>query len=199
MRFVIATVILIAAATLGVGIVHANPSQFVTTVQTATASSSPVYMTPGTATSTVVYDTYQQSTGNFYTVNAIELLTQLTASSTSSQINIAFEYSNGYSNGNAIDCTVLPAGCDWYQDTATNVQGYATSTLPFSLNQIPQYQWRFASSTIGQQAPGVLNNRDTRAVALKVPTRYVRVIYTCAIGGANCGVWGQFVPAKEVR
>jgi hypothetical protein len=186
--FFLMVVLAFASAT---AFVYANPMQFTATASTAAATTSPVFMTPGTATSTVRYDTFQSNgttqtnTGNTYLTNQTQLLVQFTASSTSSTLNINLEYSQD--------------GIDWYADAPTNVVGYATSTFSVSLNQIPQYQWKFASSTIGQAGALVSNNLDTRSIAVNVPTRYVRAIFTCGAGGTNCTVWSTFIPVKEIK
>lgn len=184
---------------IAINTAHANPSQFVGTTQTATASTSPAFMTPGTGTTTLVYDTFNTSTGNFYVNNLTELLLQFIASSTASQLNVNLEYANGYQNGIAIDCVANPNGCDWYEDNTTNLNGFATTTPNNIMAIIPQYQWKFASSTVGQLATPAGNNRATRALSINVPTRYVRAVFTCAAGGAGCAVWGQFVPVKETK
>lgn len=177
--------------------VNANPSQYTETVQTATATSSVVYMTPGTATSTLVYDTYRgATTGNNYVNNQMELLEQLTASSTGTQLNTNLEYSNGYPG---VDCVATPNACDWYQDTGTNVNGFGTTTLPYNVAQVASYQWKYASTTPGLGVVPGNANRDGRALSVNVPTRYVRAIFSLAIGGTNGAVWAQFVPAKETK
>lgn len=174
----------------GIGVASANPSYFAPRAQTAVATTTPTYMTPGTGTTTTpVYDSYSiagtqetssQTTQTINTTDSAELLIQFTASSTSSKLLMNLEYS--------VD------GVDWYQDTSTNVQGYATTTLPIPIGNVPQYTWNFASSTLGQLAP-TNTNRDTRAVSIPVPTRYVRAVFTCT--GAGCGVWAQFIPKKQ--
>lgn len=178
-------------------VANANPSQFVQTTQTATATTSVAYMLPGTATTTLIFDTYNVNTGNNYTANKVNLLTQFTASSTLSQLNTNIEYSNGPVAG--ADCVATPTACDWAQDTGTNMKGFATTSLPYNENPVASYKWTFASSSQGQAAVSTSNNRDWRSLQIQVPTRYVRVVYTCAIGGAGCGVWGQIVPIKETK
>lgn len=184
---------LFIAALFIVGItVHANPAYFSPMVQTATATSSGAFMTPGTATSTLVYDTYNN--GNTYANEKTELLLQFSGSSTAAQLNTTLEYANSYSG---TDCSATPTSCDWYQDAFTNVVNYSTSTSPMSIGFIPTYAWTFASSTVGGIAPTSTNNRATRALQIKAPTRFVRAVFTCAIGGTNCTVWAQFNSTKE--
>lgn len=197
--FILAIVAIVGVLAYGIT-AYANPSQFTTTTQTASATTSPVYMTPGAATTTLVHDTQTSSTANSFVNNMTELLVQFTASSTASQLNINFEYSNGYgANGAVLDCVSTPTACDWYEDNTTNLKGFATTTQNNIMAIIPQFQWKFASSTAGQIFSGSTNNRATRALSINVPTRYVRAVFVCATGGAGCGVWAQFVPAKEVR
>lgn len=78
---------------------HANPSYFVPTVQTAAATSTASYMTPGTATTTLTYDTF--NAGNNYKTNSATLLSQFAASTTPT-FNINLQYSQD--------------GIDWYAD-----------------------------------------------------------------------------------
>ena len=182
------SVIIASLFTVGMT-VHANPSYFSPTAQTATATTTPTYMTPGTATSTLVFDSF--GNGSTYSVNSTELFVQFSGSSTTSQLNTTLEYANSYSG---TDCSLIPTSCDWYQDTFSNVTAYSTSTTGISLNTIPSYTWTLASSTVN----GVLTSGPTKkAVAVKIPTRYVRAVFTCGIGGTNCAVWAQFNPSKE--
>lgn len=88
---------------------HANPFQFVPTVQTALATTSPAYLAPGTATSTLIYDSFTQ--GQIKAADKGVLLLQTAASSTSSVYTIAVSYSQD--------------GIDYYQDNTL----LATSTI----------------------------------------------------------------------
>lgn len=197
---IIGFIAVVALLFVSVHIAKANPSQFVGTTQTASATSTGAFQTPGTATSTLVYDTFNQATGNNYTANTVELLWQLSASSTNTTSNLNLEYSNGYgSNGAVLDCVASPTSCDWYEDTGTNQSGFATSSTQQRLDTVAQYQWKFASSTIAGLPAGVTNARATRALHIMAPTRYVRAVFTCALGGTNCTQWAQFTPSKEVR
>lgn len=159
---------------------EANPSGFSCPAYSSIASSSPVYLGAGTATSTLLYDTYcvngtnQPNTGNTRTTNTLALLTQFTASSTSSVMNASVEYSQD--------------GIDWYQDN------YLISGVGAVNIQAPvSYTWTYVNSTIG----GIANsgNRLGKVVRIYPPTRYVRVVYS--LTGANGAVWGQILPIKE--
>lgn len=175
----------------------ANPTGWGTTAQSASATTSPSFMTPGTATTTVVYDSFQingtnQSQGGssaFATDEAV-LLVQMTASSTFTQMNISFEYSNDR--------------VDWYQDNLLAMPAQEATTTPTrSIASANSVVWRYASSTPGQGVVSATNNLDMKALTVPTPTRYVRAIFTLATtSGAfidNGAVWAQFVPKKEVR
>lgn len=147
------------------------------------ASTSISYMTAGTATTTLVYDTYcvagsnQPNNGNTNATNLLSLLTQFNASSTASILGITAEYSQD--------------GVDWYQDNyiASSTLGAYPIALPNS------YSWTFASSTIkGLPNAGNLVGKLTRLYA---PTRYIRVVYT--LTGTAGAVWGEILPIKELR
>lgn len=183
-----------------VGFAHANSSFFATYAKTAVATSTIAYQTPGTATTTLVYDAWQcQNAGssscnitgsnevgtqNFFAADSATLMLQFTASSSISKLTINFEYSDD--------------GIDWYQASSPSlVPGYATTTTTITLGSIPQYSWTFASSTVGGRGLVAGDNRDTRAIPINTPVRYERAVITCAIGGANCGVWGEFIPKKQ--
>lgn len=175
----------------------AQPSQFPSgSVTSVLGTTSPQYMTPGTATTTIVYDSFQicgtnqNNGGNTWATDSATLLLDVNASSTGTRFNVNLEYSQ--------DCV------NWYSDASTNVNGFATTTTAVSLQLVPQYQYGFiASSTVGGIASssnlGVagLNNRDTRAVTIQTPVRAVRAVITVPLGASNGSVWAQIVPKKE--
>lgn len=164
----------------------ANPLGFSCPAMSATATTTLTFMTPGTATTTVLYDTYcvngtnQPNTGNTNSTNLLSLLTQFTASSSPNSVLLMnIEYSQD--------------GVDWYQDNYV-----ASSTNPVSVVSTPNsYSWTFASSTVGGGAVASNNNRIGKLIRLYAPTRYVRAVYSLNIGGANGAVWGQILPIKE--
>jgi hypothetical protein len=182
----VAAFILAAAFVFSLSFSHraqANPLGFSCAAQTASATTTPVYMTAGTATSTLLFDTYcvngtnQPNTGNTNIANKLTLLTQFSASSTASVLGISVEYSQD--------------GVDWYQD---NYLSPLATTSPAVLLATPNsYSWLFASSTLD----GVANtgNRVGKALQIQTPTRYVRVVYT--LTGTNAAVWGELLPQKE--
>lgn len=174
---------------LSAQVANANPSYFQRQNNgiTDTATTSVNYMTPGTATSTYYFDAGQGTAGS---VDSAVLLTQLTASTTSSTINIAYEYAQG---GNG-DCIATPTICDWYQNDLLS----ATST---SLNLTSQISatWTFASTTQGQAGiiPAANSNRQLKSFVVLTPTRYIRAIVSVPVGSTNAGVWAEFVAKKQ--
>lgn len=172
--------------TQGAPTVEANPTGFSCPAYGpgGTASTSVTYMTPGLATTTLVFDTYcisgtnQPNTGNLFGVAYLALLTQLTASTTGTVLNKSVEYSQD--------------GTDWYQD---NLNLNFATTSPVAQLATPQSsQWQFASSTVG----GTPNrgNLVGKVERIYAPTRFVRVIYSLG-AGSNGAVWGEILPTKE--
>ncbi len=165
--------------------VEANPLAYATTVQTAAATTSPAYLTPGVATSTLVYDSYAaRPTG----ADKIALQVQAIGSSTASVYNISYEYTNG---APGLDCVGSPTSCDWYKDNTFVV---STSSAANQAVATPNsFSWTFASSTQGGAA--ATDNRALKTFIVPTVVRYTRVIFS--ITGANGSVWAQIVPAKQ--
>ena len=141
-------------------------------------------MTAGTATSSVIMDSYLVSKGvvSPYATDKAVLLIQFVGSSTSSVLNTNIEYSQD--------------GIDWYQSTDTLVPGYATTSEPvFDISNVPQYRLIYASSTAGLASTTISQSTTTRAVNIMTPTRYVRAIFTET--GAAGAVWSQFIPERQ--
>lgn len=173
----------IVGALLWGGQALANPLFFPATVQTSTATGTPAYMTAGTATTTLTWDSYQ-AVGNYTGTLNSALLIQLAASSTATILRVNIEYSQD--------------GIDWYQTNGLFVPQFSTSTSPtIDLGQVNQYSLAFASSTAGLGNISGSQATTTRALPVKVPTRYVRAVFTLATGSTPGAVWGQFVPIKE--
>lgn len=103
---------------------HANALIFPKTVQTATATSTTSFLTPGAGTTTLTYDSYQN--GPNRKADSATLLVQLQASSTSSVLGIKIQYSQD--------------GIDWYGD---NLQVATSSTNIATDNS---YSWTAAST-----------------------------------------------------
>lgn len=175
----IASIAAAAGLLLFAGTAAANPSIFVAGKSTAVATTTIAYMTPGTATTTLSYDSFLNGKQRD---DAPVLLLQFTASSTSSTLLVNQEFSQD--------------GVDWYQGSPTTPDSAATSSIPQILSVVPQYQWTYASSTPGLGAVGNAS-RDSRAVPLRSPTRFTRIIFSMKAGGTNGGVWASIVPARQ--
>lgn len=160
---------------------HANPFRFPASAATSAATTSPVYMTPGTATTTVTYDSYANGGGSQATDKAT-LLMQMTASSTSTTYNVALEYSQD--------------GIDWYSDSQLTGT-LATTTQVFQTNTPISYSIKYASTT--PDGGIVLANSNTayRALTIPTPTRFVRVFSSLAVGGTNGATWLQIIGQKQ--
>lgn len=165
----------------------ANPLGFSCPSYTATATTSPAFMTPGTATSTLLFDMYcvngtnQPNTGNTHIANTLALLTQFSASSSATSIlNIKTEYSQD--------------NVDWYEDDFQFfTDATSTGSHAFALPQ--SAQWVFATSTVNGLI-SASSNRGGKVIRLNPPTRYVRIVYTLS-GTTNGAVWGSILPIKE--
>ncbi len=173
---------------------HANPIRLAPTSQTASATTSPTFMTPGTATTTVYLDSFAGNTSS-QQYDAVSLLTQFYGSSTAAVLNMTVEYSDGVAG---VDCTATPGVCDWYQDATIEMTNASTSQpYPITANALNTYSWTFASTTQGGAAGVGTSNRALKAINIPVTSRYVRVFYTLGIGGTNGAVWGKLVPFKQ--
>lgn len=166
---------------------YANPFYAGPAASSATATSTQAFLTVGVATSTTIYDSYeqygtnQQNAGNITLPDSVAVLVNGVASSTSSVINVACEYSNNY-NG-------VTGNGDWYQNEIYP----ATSTGPLTVAVPLSFSFQYAASTLGGIAlPGT---RFQKVVECPMPTRFVRAIVS--VTGANASVFVGFVPKKQ--
>lgn len=177
----------LAFGVLCVGGIALASSYFSGTVQTASATSTPAYMTPGTATSTLVYNTYTNTnvatatptTSNVSKAEKLALVGQFQGSSTAAVLHIAYEYSQD--------------GLDWYQNYLP-IGGYSTTTQALTFTAADSIAIPFASSTYNGISTKIDNDRFI--VEVPIPTKDVRVVVT--LTGANGAFWGQLVPVKQL-
>lgn len=177
--------------------VHANPNAF-TRKQSASATTTLAYMTPGTATTTAIIDCQQGGSSSFG-CDSGALMLQFTASSTSSTLLVNEEYAQGISG---VDCVATPNACDWYEGNQSVINGLATTTLTASGNAyditgVPQFSFKFASSTIGGIGISTTNNLANRLITFQSPTRYIRFVFSLKLAGANGAVWWDIVTKKQ--
>lgn len=155
---------------------RATPSQFFPTKETAPATSTLLYLTPGTGTTTLTYDSFQ---GDNAKIDRLVLAMQYTGSSTGPTLKIRFEDSM---NNN-----------DWYPRSATSLNPTSTTTL--LTGNFSEYQWT-VSTTTDNGGSGTAA-RVHNAFTVEAPMRYVRAIFYVPAAGGNGGLWAQFVPVKQ--
>lgn len=163
-------------------IAKANPSLF-TTNQTATATTTVTYITPGLATTTLSYDSNLLG-GDSFASNGAALVVHFSGSSSASILNIDLQYSHDNIN--------------WYSIAGgSDIDNGIGSTSP-SMTNPTVVTWQFASST--QDKLTVTNGNSatsTRLLNVDMPTRYVRAIFYMQTG--NGAVWAQFIAQKQNR
>ena len=168
-------------------ITRANPSQILLSASAA-ATTTVTYMTPGAATTTPVFDT--QSDLERSTDNA-ELLVWMNATNTTSAIDLYPQYSDGSPQ---INCATTPTLCNWY--FAVDPPNYATTTVEADISKPAKYRWTFASTSPDLSAAAA-NASTTRAIGIKTPTRYVRVLIVVPVGAGNAAVWTEWAGKKQ--
>lgn len=167
--------------------VKANPSYFYR-AQSAAATTTLSYMTPGLATTTQIVDL---SVNSAQGADSAAFLIQFFGSSTVSILNMTFEYSQG---GNGLDCVNNANACDWYKDSLFGAN-IATSTTNVDLDIANNYQLTFSSSTVG--IAGGNAPRTTRIIELPTPARYIRAVLSIAPGTLNGAVWSEFITKRQ--
>lgn len=176
--------VLIAIAAVAVisfaALASANPFYTGSAAKSALATTTVSYLTPGTATSTTVYDSYEQNGTNetnksdFTIPTSVAVTVQGNASSTSSTLGITCEFSDDR--------------IDWY----SNEIFPATTSNPVNIAIANAFTLPYASTTVG----GVSNNpRYQKLVTCPVPLRYVRAVLTDS--GAGLSVWSAIYPTKQ--
>lgn len=177
MKYIISSlfVVLVAAVILvSTQAVKANPSYFIFSNTNATTSVS--YLTPGTGTTTEVFDTLQS--GYAPSMDAI-LTYQFTASSTGAVLKFRLEYSqNGY---------------DWF--TSLNALTTSATTTVLS-GSAAEYQVSIATTT--DFGGSGTDSRIYQSLQVEVPTRYIRAKFYLA-GAVNGSLWSQFIGQKQNR
>lgn len=175
-----------AVVLLGLGFANsalANPFYTGTKARTAVATTTVAVLTPGAATTTPLYDSYevsgtnQTNGGNLTLPNTVAIVLQGAASSTATVINIACEFSDD--------------NVDWYQNEI-----YAASTTGAVLISTPvTYSFTYASSTVGGAALTASTNKFYKVFECPVPLRYVRAVITDT--GTNAVIWAAIIPKKQ--
>lgn len=160
-----------------------------TTCYSASATSSPTYMTPGVATSTT-------GTGGCFLglegARTASLVIQYNASSSAtSKFNTIVEESMD--------------GKDWY---AVALDQIATTSVTVSPSTKGLFEYTFASSTAGAAASGSAGNHlgvngtnNRNQLVIDVPTRmkYLRAFTSLQTGGTNGAAWMQIIPRVDTN
>lgn len=174
------------------GIVYANPFYQGLSAQTAIATSTQVYMTPGAATTTPIYDSYEQygtnetNGGNLTVANQVAVLLNGAASSTATVVNVTCEFSNNY-NGTT-------GNGDWYQNEI--IGATTTNAGVQSIGPVNGFSFTYASTTVGgAPLPSATFGKFAKVIVCPVPLRFVRAVITMT--GANGSVWSSIVPIKQ--
>ena len=152
--------------------VSANPSTF-TNIQLTAATTTPVFMSPGLATTTLTMDSQNTAYDN------ASLLIQVTGSGTPATLQWQYQFSSD--------------GVDWYEETANLAASTATSTQETRTNVI--HSWIHAS-TSGPFVSSV-SPRALKLVTVPTPTRFIRVVFYLPAGSPNGALWAQFTNKKQ--
>lgn len=181
----VAGLMILAALVFSAGVVKANPSYFQNAYSNA-ATTTVVYMTPGTATTTLSYDAGSAASNSG--ADGAFLLVQYTASTSINILRMRIEHSQD--------------NIDWYPETVNNigqaVNSNATSTQLFG--DASAYKWQVSSttaSTDGLMGSGTAG-RIHLSMEIKTPTRYTRVIFWNRITEGNGALWAQLTAKKQV-
>lgn len=171
-------VFLVGVFFLASGKAEANPSSLVYGCKTAPATSTVVYMTGGTATTTIICD-LMGSGGSRLAENATLTLFRNFSNAPASVQKVTYEYSNDYT-------TFAPAASTWYTVSTT------TPNNPAS----PIFTW-IPASTTWSGAPGAPKDYDATIIDVPVKARWVKAVITVPVGAASSTVWGEIVKKVE--
>ena len=176
------------------GVALANPRFFVDMSQTATATTTLSYMTPGTGTTTLVHDSHlvDQSNAsrgrNTTALDSLTLLVQLTATTGLPTLNIEIEDSRD--------------GIDYYRRTPSLI---ASTTDIFTVSNIHKIRAVFASSTASEGATGISATESIMNLSFEIQPRlrFVRALFylssTTVVSTKedDGAVWAEFIGTKE--
>lgn len=175
--------------------VAANPSFFFRkTLNDAVATTTrSLFSSPGTATTSLIFDAYSTGSNLAYGLDSAYLQVQMTASSTASVLRITTESAYG---STTVDCLATPLKCDWYKNNNYNLVASTTPEITY-LND-GSIQWTFASSTQGMQA-NHNSNLARKGFPILTPTRYTRVIFTHPMGASNFFLYAELIGKKQEK
>lgn len=163
-----ACIVIAAALSLFVFRVHANPSDLNQSNALATTTLS--FLTAGSTIVTETYDSYGGGVGEPNASESAVLLTNFTASSTSSVLAIKLQYSQN--------------NIDWFDDNLLQTSLNSTTSPLYNLGTNNSYTWTALGTTVA-----------SKAITVPTPVRYVRAVYT--VTGANAAVYKVIIAKKE--
>jgi len=163
----------------------ASPT-FLQVSRTAAATSTLNYMTPGKATTTLVFDSYiYNGVGEIAGNLVFNTNIQYTGSSSASVLNIGYEYSNDNR------CAATPLICDWYKYT-TQTGTVATTTMIAGYRDNSLVA---ASTTIGTAT--IKSSITPVTIQVPIYMRFIRVVFSSPVGGGNGGLWAETIGVKS--
>lgn len=141
-----------------------------------TATTTPIFMSAGTATTTVVLDS------TFTKYDEASLLIQLTSSTTPTELRWQYQFSQDKK--------------DWYDESIDNNINATTTNV--SMTPVV-HRWGFASSTdLRGGTAQIANTVARKLVTVPTPTQYTRVIFYLPIGVGNASLYTEAVPQKQL-
>lgn len=135
---------------------------FFTVNKLTTATTTPVFMTPGTATTTYTFAAGDSSFSPSRDADATYMFLQYNASTTASEVDWKYQFSND--------------NVDWFDEDGTTATNAITTT--------------HASTTITHKWIPNLTGFSRKVVAVPFfASNYKRVVFTTPIGTANGSLW----------
>jgi hypothetical protein len=162
--------------------VTANQSIFQPKIATSSATTSPNYMTTGTATTTLSMDAH--SFGESSKIDNASLLVQFHASSSlASTLNFRFQFSDDNIN--------------WYDENEVLNSNATTTQITHGFHE---YTWLQAASTTEKSTIGngtATSSQSSRLISIPTPTRYVRTLFYVPAGSQNAAVYAEIISVKQ--
>lgn len=166
-------IVIFAVAFLSYSVAVANPSEFCSK-NTSGATSSPAYMTAGTATTTLTLDNCSDERT---AIDTASLLIHFSSSTTPPTLKWRYQFSQD--------------NIDWYEeDVALN----SNATTTEAVRTFHEYSWLYASTT---PLAGGTSEDALKLVTVPVPTRYVRAVFYLPAGSSPADVWADFIVKRE--
>lgn len=168
--------IIVGMVAMIAGVAYANSSYFAVHTPTATATTSPTYMTAGAATTTLDVN----AAGGSNKIDSALIVFQVKASTTQAQqLGMKVQYSLN--------------NIDWYAQTE------ATSTTNAIAGE-KEYRFVLATSTDQLTATsGTLTYRIHKSIPIETPTPYVRVQFFVPVGQSPLDIWADYQPIKQIQ